>query len=322
MIRDYYRWPKREITQLVGNFVEAAVNFSYEQDPEAVKDFAITFLENISPVSVSGKDLQERAESVASGLNPLFKVPIEFGLGRDTFRHRKVVPQYIEGVPSRSLSPSQQYTSTTPDIFIKLGQVSGISPLLIEQMVRGATAGLITQFAPRSRPGRPKVLSLPLIGPVLGSFVGSEYLATESDEVLEAALIRQGDRQVNINRKSEQIHEAWIAEDPRPRDMTEFVRLQGGTQVHLTKLRDIIEDKRLGLTYTERLIKQLQIANGERAKYLAEKAAPMPAEERTLYLRDMQQKRILTPPMFLQMNAEIRRLQGDLETEPTVFPEQ
>ncbi len=328
MIRDYWRWPKREITQLVGNFVEAAVKFSYERDPEAVQDFAVTFLENISPVSVSGKDLQERAESIASGLNPLFKVPIEFGLGRDTFRHREVVPQFIEGVPSRTLSPSQQYTSTTPEIFIKLGQASGISPLIIEQMVRGATAGLITQFTPRARPGRPAALSLPLIGPTLGSFVGSEYLATEADEQLEAALIRQGDRQVNINRKSEQIYEAWVKEDPRPRDMTEFVRLQGGTGVHLTKLKDIIEDTRLGLTYTERLIKQLQIGNGERARYLAEKAAPMPAEERTEYLRDMRQKRILTPEMYLEMNAEIRRLQGGVQTgplfprEPRVQPEQ
>lgn len=316
LIRDYYRWPKREITMLVGNFVEAAVNFAYERDPEAVKDFGVSFLENVSPVSVSGKDMQERVESIVSGLNPLFKVPIEYGLGRDTFRHRDVVPQYIEGVPSRFLSPSEQYTSTTPDIFVKLGQASGISPLIIEQLVRGATAGLVTQFTPRKRPGRPKVLELPLIGPTLESFVGSEYLATVPDDELEEALRGQGDAQVNINRKSEQIHQAWLEEDPKPYSLREFVRLQGGTQEHLTKVRDIMQDTRLGLTYTDRLIKQLQIGNGERANYIAKKAVALEGEERSTYLQDLRRKRILTPEVTRQVNAEIRRLE-----EPAVVPE-
>jgi len=222
----------------------------------------------------------------------------------------------------------EQYTTTTPQQFITTSRYPKeafdveISPMILEQMVRGATAGLITQFTPRARPGRSRILELPLIGPIASRYVGSEYLGTEADEDLDAALLRQGDRKVNIVRKSEQIHEAWVAEDPKPFSMREFVRLQGGTTEHFDRVRDIISDIRLGLTYQERLIKQLQIANGERARYIATKAAPMTPEERTEYLMDMRTKKILTGEMYVVLNAEIRRLQGDLETEPTVLPEQ
>jgi hypothetical protein len=328
-IRAAYRWPKREVTQLLGNFIEASIEFADQRDPEALRDYAVSFLENISPVSIQGKNMQERVESVASGLNPAFKVPLEFGLGRDTFRHRKVVPLYIHGVPSRTLSPLEQYTTTTPQQYITTSRYLkeafdvGISPMILEQMVRGASAGLITQFTPRARPGRSRILELPLIGPIASRYVGSEYLGTEADEDLDAALLRQGDRKVNIVRKSEQIHEAWVAEDPKPYSMREFVRLQGGTTEHFDKVADIISDIRLGLTYTERLVKQLQIGNGERARYLATKAAPMDPKERTEYLMDMRTKKILTDEMYLVMNAEIRRLQGgESNGEPTVQPEQ
>lgn len=306
-IRAYWRWPKREITQLLGNFIDAAVKFADERDPDALRDFAVSFLENISPVSVSGKDMQERVESIVSNLNPVFKVPIEYGLGRDTFRHRYVVPTYIQGVPSRNLSPSQQYTSTTPDIFIKLGQVSGISPMIIEQLVRGASAGLITQFIPRKRPGRSKLLELPLIGPVLDSLVGSEYLATEADEDLQVAEVRSGDRKVNINRKSEDIYKSWNLTDQKG-SLVEFIKQFGGEKEHHEKVLGIIEDVRLGLTYTERRIKQLPVGDGTRAAYLAGKMLDMDTKERETYIVDYRRKRIVTDIVSGQIGRELRIL--------------
>ena len=149
--------------------------------------------------------------------------------------------------------------------------------------------------------------------------MGSEYLATEPDEELERALLSQGTRQVRINRKSEQLNQAWQALDPKPFSMRGWIFDQGGTQEHFAKVQDIIEDTRLGLTYTDRLVKQLQIGNGERARYLATKAAPLAPEERTAFIMEQRRKKIMTDEMFPIFNTEIRRIEGQIE--PTVRPE-
>ena len=316
-VRDYWRIPKRELVQLFGNTIESAVAFAYERDPEAVGDFAITFLENISPVAVGGENTQERIESVISGLNPFLKTPIEYGLGRDTFRHRLIMPTYIEGVPSRNLSPSKQYTRSTPQFFIDVGQATGISPLIIEQLTRGYTAGLITQFMPRKRPGRGKALELPLIGSVLSRYVGSEYLAQSEDPELEAALLEQGDTAVDVVRKAREIEEEYSATDPRPEDLRAFVSERGGGSDEWARVRRIIEERAMGLDSQERLIKTLGVMNGARARYIAKKAHPMMEGPRLEYLQNLRRKQILTREVIRQYNREIRRMD-----EPQVIPEQ
>lgn len=68
------------------------------------------------------------------------------------------------------------------------------------------------------------------------------------------------------------------------------------------KLKDIRADKKLGLTYTERQIKQLGVDNKERAKFILQKASEFKSkDERNNYLKDLYEKKILTDEVFEQM---------------------
>lgn len=68
----------------------------------------------------------------------------------------------------------------------------------------------------------------------------------------------------------------------------------------------VISDNKLGLTYTDRLTKELGVANGERAKYIYEQAMKLPtATERNSYFKDLQTKKVVTPTVSDQIKALI-----------------
>lgn len=175
----------------------------------------------------------------------------------------------------------------------------------IPQVTRGATAGLFTQFFPREQPGRSKIFSVPLVGPAASRFVGSQYLAFEEDEELDQAEIEQGDEKARLNRQAEEIYEKWKQLPGPGPALRRFVSSEGGTKATLEKVKDLISDERLGLDYQDRRIKQLQIGNGQRARYIASKLEGTNESERKEYLEDLKRKKILTPTVNKQLRAEL-----------------
>jgi len=68
------------------------------------------------------------------------------------------------------------------------------------------------------------------------------------------------------------------------------------------KIKEIREDKKLGLTYVDRMIKQLGVENGERAKYIFDKVQKMDSrEEKNSYIEDLWDKRIVTEKVYNQL---------------------
>ncbi len=172
------------------------------------------------------------------------------------------------------------------------------------QATRGATAGLFTQFFPREQPGRSKVFSVPLVGPAASRFVGSQYLAFEENEELNQALIEQGDEKVRLNRQAEEIHEKWKQLPGMSYPSRQFVKDEGGDAATLAKVNDIIRDETLGLDYGDRLIKQLQVGNGQRARYIASQLEGKSESEKKEYLSDLKRKKIITPKVNQQLREE------------------
>ena len=54
-VRDYWRIPKREMVKLFGNLIESSVEFAREKTPDALRQYAISFLEDTSPVNIEGR---------------------------------------------------------------------------------------------------------------------------------------------------------------------------------------------------------------------------------------------------------------------------
>lgn len=258
-VRDYWRIPKREIVKLFSNMIESAVRFARGSDPEALEKFAGQFVTNVLPVNISGANLSERGESVIASMNPLLKVPAEYAMGRDTYRHRDTVPMELQHA-----SPPLQYRETTPQVYRTLGQLTNQPPVKLQQLVSGATAGLITQFTP---PKVPEGRSWMAENPVLRRFVRSNMVNDEAEmAAFREGLRRQADERILGKR-------AAAAEADRIGKLPAGERGRAMADVMVSdprlgrRLKETMDDRAAGVTAWDRRIRMLGVENGERAAF-------------------------------------------------------
>ena len=67
------------------------------------------------------------------------------------------------------------------------------------------------------------------------------------------------------------------------------------------KLKEVYQERKLGLIYTEKLMKQLGVENGERAKYIHEKIMELPEGERRAYYEELKTKKVISKEVASQM---------------------
>jgi len=293
-IRDYYRVPKGQIVGLFANLVEDSLNIGRKQDVESVKKFGSDLLSEISPINFSGRNASERIESVISSTNPLIKSPIEYVSGRNMFFHTDVIPRRLQGT-----SPELQYKKTTPEIYKKIGNLTGQSPIKIQQLIGGLTGGGLTQFTVgQPSEGRSAISEFP----IAKRFVRSDYV-DESGTVnkLETSLRKQKDESVTRTQKAEELYDS-LSKLPKEEANAIANDLKKTNPLLFDKLKDVATDAKLGLTYEERLIKQLQVNNGARAEYIYGILQEMPTrEEKNAYVKELKDKKIISQIVFDQI---------------------
>lgn len=82
------------------------------------------------------------------------------------------------------------------------------------------------------------------------------------------------------------------------------------------KLKTVVEERKQGLTQEERLMKQLGVANGERARYVDEAIMKLPdSASRNAYLKDLVSKKIVSPTVLEQIKT-IHTSGGSLPVVP------
>lgn len=73
------------------------------------------------------------------------------------------------------------------------------------------------------------------------------------------------------------------------------------------KLKDVVSDRKLGLTYSEKMIKQLGVENGERARYIHQQALKLKtSQERNAYIKNLRQKKIISDKVFEQLKKMVK----------------
>lgn len=301
-VRDYWRLPKREIVQLFGNTIEGAVKFARDRKPDDVKKWAVAMLENMSPVNIQGKDLKERIESVGSGLNPLFKTPLEVGTGRDFFRHQPIEPDYMKGAPSE-----EKYRRTTSALAIRAGQsrvakAVGVSPLQLEHIVRATTAEGLSQFQLRKPDaGRPDYTGYP----VVKRFVRSGSVEGDSgvDERVDAATQAQMAGRLQRRREAMEVIADWDRRKVKPDDRADLITDIKESDKALARELKTLEQSRK-LSTTERAVRQLGVENGARARFIKAELEQLPATDREEYLQALRDKKLLTKEVERQLDDE------------------
>jgi len=189
MVQDYVKIPKRGIVRLFAAQTEGVLDLAREKDPDIFKRMAKEFMEDMSPLNIEGDTDDERWDSLWSNLHPVPKTLAEvFGSpqGKSFYRHHALMSKEMSGA-----APREQYTDRTPKAFISAAHWiddKGIplpdafkSPVKLQAIVQGATAGLVTQFVPqREVEGRPEILNDPILRTLTTRFLS--YGRVENSE--------------------------------------------------------------------------------------------------------------------------------------------
>lgn len=287
-LRDYWRIPKRESSKWIANMTESALNFAKERDPKALARFGVKMLEDISPVNIQGDTAQQRLESIGSSLNPILKAPLELATGRDMYRHRELVPESMQ-----KASPEKQFTTTTPEAFKKLAELMPDvapeflrSPIILDNLTRNLTAGLITQFLPRKPvQGRSGIEQNPLMQrfQALPFSDNEEFKSTMKELERESA-----NESLDRHRTAMKLLENGKGKSP------DDIIGQSGTQ-DIKLMRHIVDlwvAKENGATMQDRQILALPIR--QRAAYVAQKLKGLSPEKQQEMIQDLARKRIFT----------------------------
>jgi hypothetical protein len=302
-VRDYWRIPKRESSKWIANMIESSLEFARKKDPETLGQFAVNMMEDISPVNIQGKTLTERGESTMTSLNPLIKAPFELFSGRDFYRHRDIVPDQMQ-----KASPELQYTDRTSEIFKSLANAMPDvapevfrSPLMMENLTKNLTAGLITQFLPRKPvEGRSGIENNPL----LQRFQGLPMVDREKFDKEMAAMERDAaDEQLTRHRTA-----LKLMEENKGKDIREVVDKsvsQFGSQPKLIRhLVDLWVAEKRGITGEEKQL--LSLPAQQRAAYIVARIKGATPEAKQQILEGFASKRILTESVAAEMKRQIQ----------------
>ncbi len=286
-VRDYWRIPKREISQIMANTIESGIRFAHEGDPKEAGKWSVQMLESLSPVNITGKTVMERGESVIGSTNPVIKLPVETFTGRDTFRHREIVPEYM-----KKADPKEQYRASTPRGYVEAGKRLGVSPLTVEHVTQGATGGGLGQFAIRQAPpGRSPLTQYP----ILKRFVRSGALAEDAGmgERVQQAERDETTRQVIRRREAVKLLASWRGlSDSEVTNKLSAIREKDPKLAE--KIGEMRKEQGRGLTSVDRQIAQLGIESGDREKFIRNELSRMKTQaERDVFIEDLKKKGLL-----------------------------
>jgi len=266
-VRDYLRFPKRDVSAVLSSTIEKSMDFYAEQSPEAVYEWANALADSISPVSIQGNTAAERGMSVLSSLNPAIKVPIEQITNVNLFRKKPLVGRELQ-----ELSPQYQYEESTPEVYKNIAQaVPGISPLRLQSAVEGMTGGAFSQFVKKPQQGRNELAS----NPFLTSFFSSGSIDESAQfRRIDQLRTQQSDRafirEMEINKALEVA--LTLPKEQRQQAMRAALPREVVTDPAFPDtLFRLIVDNKLKVTPVERRTRSLQPS--ERAQYIYETMA-------------------------------------------------
>jgi len=309
--------PKPHFFQPFTAMLEGALGFFDGRDKSILDTLADT-LENASPIGLpigEERTLRSLGTLLPPGIESLGL--LTGALPKELFTGRQVVPRGQE-----EAAPEEQYTERTPEVFVRLGKVFGISPNRLEAALRAQTAGLGSQLSRLASSALPSTLpkeepvsqiqeirDIPILGDIIRRFVG----ATPSDEAgyerVSQAKQQSSTRLLAERREAKKI---WLEIKPLPSGDRKARLSQLKTEGTLTKelydrVVDLATEDALGITPLDNLIKA--VSPPERAELIAQDRDKFPDNTAWRnYLSDLKEKGILTKSTF----EELQKIMGSV----------
>lgn len=256
---------------------------------------------------------------VVSALTPtILDVPVEIARNKSWSGHM-IRPQSDPNAPSDVL-----YFQSLGETKIGQGAIAiskffeenlgvGISPADIkygfDQYISGAgrTVAKFTNLISSATNEEPLPLDeYPFISRFYRERTQEEVGAGSGGQTEEIKKILQGQSRERFNLKQEALRiDARLQKLSSAEANAELARIKQENPELADKIKDVVDERKLGLTYTEKLMKQLGVENGERAKYINDQILKLATpEERNAYYQELRQKKIITD----EVASQIKRL--------------
>ena len=288
----------QEINSLVG-MARKPIEQMYGLDPVAFKDIAQALIGSISPI-------EPTKGSLTSSLVPqAIKPSVEAITNQSLFTG---FPQVSERLSK--LSPERQVKPYTSGTARQIGNKLGVSPIKVEEFIKGTFGGVGSQALNAVDRVLAKVGLIPKdqIGgqDILDAITARFNKARGGDEdekvvdELEELLIKQADESDRLKQEALSLDKELL-EMPKETANEHLKELKKTNPLLAEKLKDVIEERKLGLTYSEKLMKQLHVENGERARYIHEKLMELPEEDRAAYYAELRKKKIISDEVAKQV---------------------
>jgi hypothetical protein len=118
---------------------------------------------------------------------------------------------------------------------------------------------------------------------------------------IKKRLESQARESFKANNEAEQLYKEWKALPPEEAS-AKFEALSNSDPTLAKKIVDVAESDALGLTYQDKLVKALQVNNGERAQYIVEKFNELDSdEEKAALWEDYVSKKLITENIAQQI---------------------
>ncbi len=286
----------------------------YEFDiKKFMEDSTTAILEAYNPVG--GADLMSAVTPTVGD------IPLELSRNQ-SWSGAKIRPDFDQNAPSDIQYFQSQRETKTGQVAISISEILqsraeiSISPANIKYAFEGYAGGV-------GRAGSK------IVNTILGAFSDSPapvdeypilsrfYRERTEEEVgsgsggdtedIKRLLEEQSRERFKIKEEAEKTFED-LSKLPKEEANTRAREIKKENPELFDKLRDIKEEKELGLNYTERLMKQLGVENGERAKYVFTQVSKLKTrEEKNEYIRNLKQKKVISDRVFEQLKILLKK---------------
>ncbi len=285
--------PKGFLGRMVANTIDSSMDFMRKKDPSTFASAALDTVSGLSPVGLPYNQ-EKLSQSLSGILPPWIQAGLEATSNTNFYYNQPIVPKNLQGVKA-----SEQYKENTPEIYKQAGKLTGVSPLLIENTVNTTTGGLGRQIA-NVASGKIKEGTVDQITRRFTNIKGDANTDAEFDEVAKFA----GNSKTNALEKKREAESLFgeLKQLPKEEATQRANALKKTDPVLFEKLKDVVEEEKLGLSSLERFVKTLPVEDGARAKYLMQKVNSFETkEEKNAYIKDMVEKKIVTPQVIQQL---------------------
>jgi len=279
-------------------------------------------IENVSPVGlpiIGGEERTLRSLGTilppgAEALGQLFGM-----IEKEPYTGRQIVSRGLEGV-----APEEQFTERTPELFVRLGKLLGVSPARMEAASKSQFAGLgsmlskllsapMKETLPKGAPATSleKLRETPVVGDIAKRFLGVTPAGEEEreGERIGEALTESKTRLLRERREAEKI---WLEIKPlssseRRGRLSELKREGTLTEELYDRIVEYAKEDRLGITPMDKLLKT--VSPKERAELIAEDLEKFEDRREWIeYLRELKAKGILTRSTYEELEKIVGKI--------------